>query len=142
MRASSGARLGAFRDQIYHFRYIPFPRLIQKAGKIIIILSTLLGYMMIKRDYVYKWLRVQCLHVCACLLSCSGMSNSWRLHGLQPARLLCSWDFPGNSAGVGCHFLLQGILLTQGLNLSLLHYGQILYHLRHQGSPCGALRNP
>ena len=29
-------------------------------------------------------------------------------HGLQPARLLCPWDFPGKSTGVGCCFLLQG----------------------------------
>ena len=28
----------------------------------------------------------------------------------------------------GCHFLLQGIFLTQGLNPSLLHCRQILYH--------------
>ena len=48
--------------------------------------------------------------------------------GLQPARFLCPWDFPGKSTGVGCHFLLQGILLTQGLNLSLLHGRQILYN--------------
>ena len=33
-----------------------------------------------------------------------------------------------------CHSLLQGIFLTQGSNLSLLHCRQILYHLRHQGS--------
>ena len=31
------------------------------------------------------------------------------------------WDFPGKSTGVGCHFLLQGIFLTQGLNPDLLH---------------------
>ena len=24
------------------------------------------------------------------------------------------WDFPGKSTEVGCHFLLQGIFLTQG----------------------------
>ena len=29
--------------------------------------------------------------------------------GLQPARLLCPWDFPGKNTGVGCHFLLQGL---------------------------------
>ena len=29
------------------------------------------------------------------------------LYGLQPARLLCPWDFPGKDTGVGCHFLLQ-----------------------------------
>ena len=28
------------------------------------------------------------------------------------------WAFPGKNIGVGCHFLLQGIFLTQGLNLS------------------------
>ena len=39
-----------------------------------------------------------------------------RPHGLQPARLLCPWDSPGKNTGVGCHFLLQGIFLTQGLN--------------------------
>ena len=26
-------------------------------------------------------------------------------HGLQPARLLCPWAFPGKNTGVGCHFL-------------------------------------
>ena len=31
------------------------------------------------------------------------------LDGLQPARLLCPWDFPGKDTGVGCHFLLHGI---------------------------------
>ena len=36
------------------------------------------------------------------------------------------------NTGVGCHSLLQGIFLTQGLNTSLLHCRQILYCL----SPC------
>jgi len=37
----------------------------------------------------------------------------------------CPWNFPGKNTGVGCHFLLQGIFLTQGLNpsfLSCLHW--------------------
>ena len=33
------------------------------------------------------------------------------------------------------HSLLQGIFLTQGLNMGLLHCRQILYHLSHQGRP-------
>ena len=41
-------------------------------------------------------------------------------HGLQPARLLCPWDFPCKNTGVGFHFLLQEIFPTQGLNLVLL----------------------
>ena len=40
--------------------------------------------------------------------------------------LLCPWDFPGNNTGVGCHFLLQWILLTQGLNPGLPHCRQML----------------
>ena len=32
------------------------------------------------------------------------MSESSRPHGLSPIRLLRSWDFPGKSAGVDCHF--------------------------------------
>ena len=31
-------------------------------------------------------------------------------------------DFPGKNTGLGCHFLLQGIFLTQGSNLHLLHW--------------------
>ena len=47
------------------------------------------------------------------------MSDSLRPHGLQPIRLLCPWDFPDKSAGVDCHFLLQGIFLTQESKLGL-----------------------
>ena len=43
--------------------------------------------------------------------------------------------FSGKNTGVGCHFLLQGIFLTQGSNLGLLHCRQTLYHLSHKGSP-------
>ena len=43
------------------------------------------------------------------------------LHGPQHSRLLCLWDFPGKNTGVCCHSLLQGIFLTQELNLGLLY---------------------
>ena len=36
------------------------------------------------------------------------------------------WDSPDKSTGVGCHFLLPGIFLTQGSNPGLLHCRQIL----------------
>ena len=45
----------------------------------------------------------------------------------QASRLLCPWAFPGKNTREGCHFLLQGIFLTQGSNLCVLPYGQILY---------------
>ena len=50
-------------------------------------------------------------------------------------RLLLPWDFPGKNTGVGCHFLLQEIFPTQGLNTGPLHCRQTLYHLSHQGCP-------
>ena len=39
--------------------------------------------------------------------SCSVVSDSLRPHGLWSTMLLCPWDFPDKSTGVGCHFLLQ-----------------------------------
>ena len=44
-----------------------------------------------------------------------------------------SMDFPGKNTGVGCHFRLQEIFPTQGLNPGLPHCRQTLYHLSHQG---------
>ena len=35
------------------------------------------------------------------------VSDPQRPHGLQPTRLLCPWEFPGKSTGVGCHCLLR-----------------------------------
>ena len=65
----------------------------------------------------------------------SVMSYSLRSHGLQLAKFLCSWNSPGKNTEVGCHSLLQEIFPIQGLNLGLLHCGQILYHLSHQFQP-------
>ena len=50
---------------------------------------------------------------------------------MQPARLFCPWDFPGKNTGVGCHFLLQGILPIQVSNLHLLY----LLHLQAGSLP-------
>ena len=62
------------------------------------------------------------------------MSDSLWLHGLGLVRLFCPWDFPGKNTGAGCHFLLQEIFLTQGLNPGVLHCRQTLYHGSLQGS--------
>ena len=45
----------------------------------------------------------------------SAVSDSLQPHGLQPIRLLSSWDFPGKNTGVGYHFLLQGDLPNPGI---------------------------
>ena len=49
--------------------------------------------------------------------SCSVMSGS-----LQPHGLYSSWNSPGQNTGMGSLSLLQGIFLTQGSNLGLLHF--------------------
>ena len=50
-------------------------------------------------------------------------------------RLLCPWDFLGKNTAVGCHFLHQGIFLTQGSNLCLLHWQADSLPLSHPESP-------
>ena len=47
------------------------------------------------------------------------------VHGILQARILESVAIPFS----------RGFSLTQGSNLGLLHYRQILYHLSHKGSP-------
>ena len=81
-----------------------------------------------------------CVSVRAC--ACTGthlvMSISLHSHGQQPARLLCPWNFPSKNTGVGCYFLLQGIIQTQGSNLCLwyfLHWQVDSLPLCHLGSP-------
>ena len=58
---------------------------------------------------------------------CSVVSDSLRPHGLEPARLLCPWNFSGRNTGVGCHFLLQGIFSARDrIHVSCISR-QILY---------------
>ena len=73
-----------------------------------------------------------------CVLYCYLLKTLWP-HGLQLARLLCPWDSPGKNAGVGCHFLLQGIYPTRESNSGLLHCRQMLYRLSDKGSSVIAL---
>ena len=57
---------------------------------------------------------------CCYLFADSSLTLLWP-HGLQPARLLCPWDFPGKNTGVGGHFLLQGIFwLRDGTHVSCI----------------------
>ena len=68
------------------------------------------------------------------MLSHVFVSSSLGPPGLEPARFLCSWDFPGKNTGVGCPFLLQGIFPTQRLNpilLCLLHWQADSLPLNH-----------
>ena len=68
----------------------------------------------------------------SCLVSKSCLTFL-RPYELKPTRLLCPWDFPGKNIGMGCHFLFQGIFLTQGSNL-LLRWQADSFPLSHQRS--------
>ena len=75
-----------------------------------------------------------CIYVRARVHSHSIVSDSLRLHGLQPTS---PGNIPGKNTGVGCHFLLQ-IIPTQELNPCLLH----LLHWQAHSSPLCHLRSP
>ena len=53
------------------------------------------------------------------------VSNSLGSCGMKPTRLPGPQDFPDKNTGVGSHFLLQGIFLTQGSKTGFL----LSYHL-------------
>ena len=46
---------------------------------------------------------------CCCCCVTSVMSDSMQPYRGQPTRLPRPWDSPGNSTGVGCHFLSQSV---------------------------------
>ena len=73
-------------------------------------------------------------------LQCSGLENSMGciVHGVEKES--DATERPSLSLELlqlnDCHFLLQGIFPTQGLNPHLLHCRQILYHRATREVPC------
>ena len=65
-------------------------------------------------------------------------------HLVAPRRLLRPWDSPGKHTGMGCHFLLQGIFLTQGANPHISAIScisrQVLYHQCHREAVHGVTK--
>ena len=50
------------------------------------------------------------IYICSVTKSCLTLLTAWTIcssPGFSP------WDFLGKNTGLGCHFLLQGIFLTQ-----------------------------
>ena len=80
------------------------------------------------------------LHACSVIQSCPTWSVAQSCLTLcdpmdcSPPGSSVHGNFPGKSAGVGCHFLLQEIFLTQGSNPGLPNCRQVLYCLSHQGN--------
>ena len=80
-----------------------------------------------------------CKGVCVYVCSVRHSYQTLQTHGWQPARFFCPWVFPGKNTGVSCHSFLQGIFLTQGLNLcllNLLHWQVDSLSVAPSGNPC------
>ena len=75
-------------------------------------------------EYSMAHLRKRLSRACLCHLVAMSFS----------VLLFCPWDSPGKNTGVGCHFLLHGIFMTQGWNPGLQHCRKTLYQLSHQES--------
>ena len=74
-----------------------------------------------------------CLVTKSCLTFCVPMGYS--PPGSCGMEIPCPWGFLGKNTGVGFHFLLQGILVTHGSNMCLLHWQVDSLPLSCQGSP-------
>ena len=72
--------------------------------------------------------------------SCSVVSDSLRPHELGPTTPLSPWNSPGKNTGMGCHFLLQGIFLTQGSNPCFTRT-IVLSNSVKKAMPCGATQD-
>ena len=66
--------------------------------------------------------------------SCPLFATLWTIAHQAPL----SMRFSRQNTGVDCHFLLQWIFPSQGSNLRLPHWRQILYCLSHKRSPDSA----
>ena len=65
-------------------------------------------------------IRIYKVYVCA-VLSYSVMSDSFVTPWTVARQAPLSMGLPRQDTGVGCHFLLQGVFLTQGSNPHLLY---------------------
>ena len=80
---------------------------------------------------VHKAVASSWKYICCCC--CLVISHVWLF--ATPWTVAHQAPPPGKSTGVGGHFLLHGIFLTQRSNLCLLHWQVDSLPLTHQGSP-------
>ena len=74
-----------------------------------------MNYLFTKRNFkLYNFILLACItfsfmHACY-------VTTPWTI----AHQFLCPWDFSGKNTEVGCHALIQGLFLTQGLKPCLL----------------------
>ena len=83
--------------------------------------------------FTMKWLS----YTHMCVFSRFAVSHSLWPHGLEPAKFLCLWDFPGKNIGVGCRFLLQVIFpIREWTHLSCIScIGRYIFTTVSPGKP-------
>ena len=86
------------------------------------------SYPLQNRHFIFCKIEVQLIYSVVLVSDVDWMWFMWIIAEWFMYRFLCPWDFAGKSTGMGCHFLLQGIFLTQGSNRCLLHCRGILSH--------------
>ena len=73
-----------------------------------------------------------CVCVCVCVWVAQLCPTLCDSMDCRPLGFSVRGALQAKNTGVGCHFLLQGIFLTQGSNLGLLHCRQMLYRNANQ----------
>ena len=73
-----------------------------------------------------------CVCVCVCLLLAQLCPTLCDSTDCSPPGFSVRGALQAKNTGVGCHFLFQGIFLTQGLKLGLLHCRQMLQRNANQ----------
>ena len=121
--------LGCLHHSIFHIAYTSYvssSMLLSPSGAFFklqyfsVLIWSVLYFLISFLKFSLKWSELAQL----CPTLCDPRDCS--LPGSSLQGILPPWDFPGKSTGVGCHFLLQGIFLTQGLNPDLPHSRQTL----------------
>ena len=84
---------------------------------------------------IKKLWKAHAMEYCSCYFVTKLYVILLRPQGLQLTRILCPWDFPGKNTGVCCHFLLQGVFLTQREKSRFLHWQADYLPLTHEGNP-------
>ena len=80
---------------------------------------------------------------CYCLVA--KLCPAFAIPGTVALQVSLSMGFPDKITGVGCHFLLQEVFLTQGSNPCLLHWQAGSLPLSHQENPSNTVtsfKNP
>ena len=106
------------------------------------ILNNILNFIECGGGFVCLCAFCSCKQIVKCVCCISGqLIRLVSQSNCLPTRVLCPWNSPDQNTGVGCHFLLWGIFLTQGSNPDPLLCRYILLESQPPGKPSDQLAN-